>query len=151
MVFHVWHAADHYFGPGLKWAIDLREMLRRWNPDPVRLGRLAAERGAATALHLALTQVEALFPGEAPGDLMRRTAPGPLRRALLRPFRSKAAAEFFAVGPGDRAAMLLRPLLLDTPVQMAGTALRVLARPLARFKGRTQDAAAVPWAADSSD
>lgn len=151
MVFHVWHAADHYFGPGLKWAIDLREMLRRWNPDPVRLGRLAAERGAGTALHLALAQVEALFPGEAPGDLMRRTAPGPLRRTLLRRFRSKAAAEFFLVGPGDRAAMLLRPLLLDTPVQVAGTALRVLARPLGRFKGRTQGAAATPWAADSSD
>ena len=151
LVFHAWHAADHYFGPGLKWAVDLREMLRRWTPDPARLARLAAERGAGTALHLALLQVEWLVPGETPVDLLRRTAPGPLRRALLRPFRSRAAAEFFVVGPGDGKAMLLRPLLLDTPAQVAGTALRVLARPLARLKGRTQGAAAAPWAADSSD
>jgi uncharacterized protein YukE len=151
LVFHVWHAADHYFGPGLKWAIDLREMLRRWDPDPIRLLELANERRARTALSLALSQVERLFPGEAPRDLLRGSVPGALRRSLLRAFRSDAAAEFFVVGPGHPASMLLRPLLLDSPAEMAGTAFKVLARPLTRASRRIQGAKPAPWAADSSD
>lgn len=151
IVYHAWHAADHYFGPGLKWAIDLREMLRQWRPDPERLLRLATKRRARTALHAALTQVEGLFPGEAPGDLLRGARPGALRRALLRAFRSTAPAEFFVVGPGNPASMMLRPLLLDSPSEVAGTALRILARPLLRLSRGRRDATARPWAADSPD
>jgi len=151
IVYHAWHAADHYFGPGLKWAIDLREMLRQWRPDPERLLRLASERRARTALHVALTQVEALFPGEAPRDLLRDAMPGALRRALLQSFRSDAPAEFFVVAPGNPASMMLRPLLLDSPSEVAGTALRILARPLVRLARGRRGAAARPWAADSSD
>jgi hypothetical protein len=151
IVYHVWHAADHYFGPCLKWAIDLREMLRRWRPDPERLVRLATQRRARIALHAALTQVDSLFPGEAPDNLLRRAMPGALRRALLRAFRSDAPAEFFVVGPGNAASMMLRPLLLDSPSEIAGTAGRILARPLLRLARGRQDAAARPWAADPSD
>jgi Uncharacterised nucleotidyltransferase len=151
IVYHVWHAADHYFGPGLKWAIDLREMLRRWTPDPDGLRHLADKHRASTALHMALTQVGALFPQESPAELIRATSSGPLRGALLRAFRSKAPAEFFVVSPGDPARMLLRPLLLDSPAEVMGTALKVLGRPFRRFPGRTKGGPVMPWAADSSD
>ena len=151
VVYHVWHAGDHYFGPGLKWALDLREMLRRWRPDPERVRCLAEERRASIALHLALTQLESLFPGEAPAALTRRTAPGAVRGALLRAFRSEAPAEFFVVGPGDTARMMLRPLLLDSTADLLRTAVRVLARPVTRLSGRARGAPAAPWAAGSSD
>jgi hypothetical protein len=144
LLYHVAHQADHYFGPSLKWTIDLREMLRRWQLD---LGGLALHAGAwrvRTALHLALRHLEKLFPGAAPVDLMQHVAPGRLRRSLLRPYFASDPLLLLIVSNGTASRYPLRCLLIDRPLDVVGSVARVLLRPVALRLGlgaRTDE----PW------
>jgi hypothetical protein len=128
ILYHAWHASDHYYGHSLKWTLDLREMLRRFAPDPARLLERAAAWRVRVALHLAFVQLEELLPGSVPEGLVRGTRPGAARLAALRPFRGRGALEFLRFGSGDRGRMLLRPLLMDSPKDALFTALRVVSR-----------------------
>jgi putative nucleotidyltransferase-like protein len=145
VLYHVYHFADHYFGWSLKWAIDLREMLRRWRPDPGVL----AERGAAwrvrVALSLALRHVEKLFPGEVPAGLLARVTPGEGRRRLLRPYLATGPVEMLAVSEGVGARYPLRCLLLDRPADAVGLTVRVLLRPVTARLGRLLGTSDPPW------
>jgi len=144
LLFHVGHAADHYFGPTLKWALDLREMLRLWNPDPPDLVEQARAAGLMTALHLALGQVETLFPGATPPALLRATALGPARRAAIGWARGRGPAEFLRVSGEDRRRMALRPFLFDSFIDAARVTATVLRRPAARWR-RSAGGAPMPW------
>src|SRR5207245_7160334 len=132
ILYHAAHLADHYYGPSLKWAIDLREMLRRWRPDPGALaGRSAAWR-TRTALPPALLPLEKLFPDEQPPrDLLSRTEPGRLRRLLLRPYFSEDPLTLFAI-PEMRhpRRYLLRLLMVDRAADVAGLGVAALLRPV---------------------
>jgi len=132
------HQADHYFGPTLKWAIDLREMLRRWRPDVDGLLRRAADWRLRTALDLALRQIDKLFPGAAPLSLRGRATTGPVRGRLLRPFLASDPVQVLSPSGGLVSRYALRCLLIDRPIDALGQALRVLVRPIARRLGRGQ-------------
>jgi hypothetical protein len=150
IVYHAGHAADHYFGPGLKWTIDLREMLRTWDPSPDRLARLAEDWGLKVALHLAFLQLDRVFPGEAPPALLRATAPGAIRRLGLALARSDEPAELLRGGGlgGTRGShWLVRPLMIDAPGDAVRVSVQVLRRPLARAWRRLTGPVRAPWEA----
>lgn len=145
LLYHVAHQADHYFGPSLKWTIDLREMLRRWPLDLDGLARRASAWRVRTALHLALSHVEKLFPGAAPIPLMQAMAPSRLRRRCLRPYVATDPLLLLSVSNGAASRYTLRCLLIDRPLDVLGSAVRVLLRPVAFRLGlgsRTDE----PWA-----
>lgn len=145
LLYHAWHAADSYFGPSLKWAIDLREMLRAWRPDI----RCLLERGAAwrcrTALHLAARHMEKIFPGQAPTDLIARTAPGRLRARLLAAYLADDPLALLTVSGRSDRRYPLRCLMLDSPVDAGLLSLRVLSRPVLRPLARLAGRDAPPW------
>ena len=146
IVYHAGHAVDHYLGPSLKWTIDLREMLRQWQPSPDRLARLASEWGLRTSLHLALLHLDRIFPGEAPKELLRATAPGAVRRMGLSMARSDEPAEMFRAGDGG-GRWLLRPLLMDAPGDVLVVSARVVRRPFAKAWRRLAGPLPRPWEA----
>ncbi len=150
LLYHVGHLADHYFGPSLKWIIDLREMLRRWSIDPARLLDRAASWRVRIALHLALAHLEKIFPGAAPPGLLEGSAPGPLRRGLLRRHLSDGPAEMLDIGEDGGPRYPIRPLILDRPTDAVLLAGRVLARPLARTFRRVAGRGRLPWAVSSA-
>jgi len=145
ILYHVGHLADHYFGPTLKWIIDLREMLSRWKPDPAALASGAGDWRVRVALYLALRHLDKLFPGEAPGELLQRITPGPARRTMLRRIVSHAPAELMAVDAGSVRRFYLRPQLLDSPWDAALLSLRVMSRPATQLLRRLRPAAPLPW------
>ncbi|HUD71875.1 MAG TPA: hypothetical protein VMQ62_07910, partial [Dongiaceae bacterium] len=120
----------------------------RWRPDPKRLAEGARAAGVRLALHLALRQIETLFPGAAPAGLLAATAPGRLRRFVLARLRPEGPLEIlpWSVGEGPRA--ILRPLLADTPGDAWGVSLAVLARRRGRRHAPPFDR---PWEAVSDD
>lgn len=146
--YHAAHLAAHYFGPQLKWVIDLREMLRRWRPDLGLVTDGCRAWRARTATSLALTHVGRLFPGEVPSGWVDALAPGVLQRFLYGLYRSDAPLELFGVSNESAWRFPLRPLTVDGP----GDALRLIFRGLPRallraarvrgFSGRVQP----PWA-----
>jgi len=145
LLYHVIHAGDSYFGPTLKWTIDLREMLRTWSPDPgVLLERSAAWR-CRSALHLSLRHLAKLFPGEAPADLLAATRPGPLRGLLQRWYLSSDPLSLLNVSGGSLSRLPMRCLLIDSPLDAVLLTVRVLARPVSRPIVRTLGGAAPPW------
>jgi hypothetical protein len=148
IVYHAGHAADHYFGPGLKWTLDLREMLRVWRPEPNRLVRLAEAWRLRVALHMALVQLDLVFPGEVSPDLLRGTAPGPLRRLGLSLARSGEPAELLRGGGAGQARWFVRPLLIDEVGDAFAVSARVLRRPLVRvWRRHVAGQAPAPWEA----
>ncbi len=136
ILYHVAHQADHYFGPSVKWAIDLREMLRLWRPDPEGLLKRAADWRLRIALDFALRQHDKIFPGTAPPSLRGGTAPGRLRRRLLCPYLTSDPVEVVSPPGGRMSRYALRCLLIDRPIDVLGQTLRVLVRPIARTMGR---------------
>ncbi|MGH9750153.1 MAG: nucleotidyltransferase family protein [Candidatus Polarisedimenticolia bacterium] len=136
IVYHVLHAADHYFGPSLKWTIDLREMLRQWRPEPEPLLKKAAAWRGRTALHLALLALDKLFPGEAPAALLEGTRPGAVRRTLLERYTAADPLLLLAAGSGSSHRYPLRCLMLDRPADAARVAALFLARPAVRLARR---------------
>jgi hypothetical protein len=145
LLYHVAHLAEHYYGPTLKWVLDLRSMLRRWRPDPRIVEERAASWGIRTALSLALDHLAKLFPGEVPEALRERLAPGPVRRNLLRRYRSAQPIEMLDVPSGRWSAYLLRAILVDRPADALGAALGILARPLTAPIVRALGLAEPPW------
>ncbi len=145
ILYHAMHAADHYFGPSLKWAIDLREMLRRWRPDRDALLERAARWRCRAALHLALRHVAKVFPGDVPDDLMRRTAPGRLRAALQRRYLARDPLSLLRVRGDSFWRYPLRCLMLDRAADAVRLTLEVLARPVTRPLARLRGAAVPPW------
>ena len=145
LLFHVGHQADHYLGPTLKWAIDLREMLRRWTIDGPRAAELARAWGLRTAAHLALLHVGRLFPGETPEDLLVATRPPGWKRGLIAPFLSAAPAELMLPEGHGPGRMLLKPLLLDSPGDSLRLALRVAGRRPRALMSRWRAPVLRPW------
>lgn len=144
ILFHAWHAADSYFGPTLKWALDLRAMFDAWRPQSGSLFAGAAAVGARVPLHLLLTQVESLFPGSMPSELIERTRPGAVRRLALGWWLRAEPLEFFSQSPDGGARPVLRPFLIDSPSDALASGLAVLRRPWSRRYGPPP---ARPWEA----
>jgi len=148
LLYHVAHQADHYFGPSLKWLLDLREMLRRWPLDHSLLLARADRFGARTALRLALDHLERLLPGETPEGL--RAAAGALggtRRFLIRPYLSGQPLELFDVPPHGRPRrQLLRLLFVDRLRDIAAVAIEGALRPLTLVLDRLRGLDQPPWA-----
>jgi hypothetical protein len=136
LLYHVAHQADHYFGPSLKWTIDLRQMLRVWKPDPAGLLRRAADWRLRIALDLGLRHLDKLFPGVSPDALRDGAGVGALRGRLLRPFLASDPVQLFAPSPGWVSRYALRCLLIDRPMDALGQVLRVMVRPIANRIGR---------------
>jgi len=130
IVYHAGHAADHYFGPSLKWALDLREMVRRYRVDWQRVTGLAEQWRCRSALAWAWAQQERLFPDEAPRAGRRPS--GPALRAATTP----GPAEFLWDGIEPRRPWLLRWLLADSTSDVWRMAASAAARPLRRVTGR---------------
>ncbi len=147
ILYHAAHLADHYYGPSLKWAIDLREMLRRWRPDAGALVERSAAWRTRTALHLALLHVAKLFPDEAaPGSLLAATAPGRLRRALLSAHLSGDPLALFVI-PEIRhpRRYVLRLLMVDRATDAAGLGFAALLRPALAAVRRSLGRDDPPW------
>jgi hypothetical protein len=136
ILYHVAHQADHYLGPTLKWAIDLREMLRVWRPDVGRLLKQAADWRLRVALDLALRHVHKLFPDAAPPSLINGSATGLLRGRLLRPYLASDPLQMLSPPERGPWRYALRFLLIDRPVDALAQALRVMVRPIAGRMGR---------------
>lgn len=136
IVYHVLHAADHYFGPSLKWTIDLREMLRQWRPEPGPILEKAAAWRGRTALHLALLALDKLFPGEAPAALLEGTRPGAVRGRLLARYADTDPLLLLRADSGASSRYPLRCLMLDRPADAARVAALFLARPVVRLVRR---------------
>jgi Uncharacterised nucleotidyltransferase len=145
ILYHAWHASDHYFGHSLKWVLDLREMLRRFAPDPPALLERARRFRVSVPLHLALVQLEGLLPGSVPAALLSGTRPGTARRIALRPFRGHGALEFLRLGSSDRARVFLRPLLIDSPVDALAAAWRVVSRHSPQSPDKRLAVEPLPW------
>ena len=145
ILFHVGHLADHYYGPTLKWIIDLRKMLSQWRPDPVDLATRAAKWRVRVAFYLALRHMEKIFPDEVPRDLMTRIEPGPVRRAMLARLLSNSPAELMDVDPGSARRFLMRPHLLDSPWDALRLTMQVMSRPAMRVARRLREQAPLPW------
>lgn len=145
LLYHVGHLADHYFGPSLKWILDLRRMLSRWEIDPGRLVTRAADWRVRIALYLAFRHLEKLFPQETRGDLMRRLAPGSARLTILDRVLSDAPAELMQVDPDSPRRFLLRPCLLDSMWDSALLSMKVLGRPASRLLSRLGTPVPLPW------
>jgi hypothetical protein len=143
LLYHVAHLADHYFGPSLKWVIDLREMLARWPLEPRVLRERAAAWRVATALGMVLPHLERLFPGCLPEALAAAAALGPLRRRLFARYRATGPLELLSVPPEGPRRAPLRLLMIDRPLDALGLAVTVLLRPVRRLVGA--DGAAPPW------
>ena len=134
VLYHVSHQAEHFFGPSIKWAIDLRLMLRRWPLDPASLVEQAEAWRVRTALSLAILYLEKLFPGE-PGAGLRETLTlGGLRQWMLGPFLDRGPLGFMRVGEGRLARYGVRCLLLDRPSDLLPGMARVLRRGLSRAR-----------------
>lgn len=129
--YHAGHLAEHYFGPSLKWVLDLREMLKRWRPDPGAVAEACRAWRSRTALGLALTHLERLFPDEALTEWTRLLAPSAARRALLAIFRSDQPLDLFRITNSSRWRYALRCLTLDG----GSDGLRLAGQAIAR-KGR---------------
>lgn len=145
LLYHVAHLADHYFGPSLKWIVDLRLMFRSWPIDPEALADRSAAWRVRTALYLALRHLDRVFPGEAPAGLMERVAPGSWRRSLLLGRFSADPLELFSLTPDSTSRYPLRGLMIDRIrdafLLAVGVVLRPMTRPLARALGRAHP----PW------
>jgi hypothetical protein len=145
ILYHVGHLADHYFGPTLKWIIDLREMLSRWQPDPADLANRAAKWRVRVALYLSLRHLEKLFPGEAPRDLMRRVEPGRIRRSVLARLLSSSPAELIEPDPGMFRRMLIRTCLVDSQWDALRLLFHVVSRPVVHLARHLRAPVALPW------
>jgi Uncharacterised nucleotidyltransferase len=145
LLYHVAHLAEHYYGPTLKWVLDLREMLRRWRIDHQVLVERASSWRIRTALDLALEHLGKLFPGEVPEGLRERLASASMRARLLRRYRSGEPLELLHVPEGRWPRYPLRFLMVDRPSDALGAALRILARPLTRTFVRALGLAGPPW------
>ena len=145
LLFHVAHLSDHYFGPSLKWVLDLREMFRGWTLDRETLVARATGWRLQVPLYLSLSHMEKLFPGEAPAGLRDRLTPGRPRLARLRRWMSQDPLEFLRPVPQGPSRYPLRCLLIDRPVDAALLAGRVLSRPLTRPLAHLLGRATPPW------
>jgi len=145
LLFHVAHLSDHYFGPSLKWILDLREMFRRWSPDRESLLARATEWRLRVPFYLALTHLQRLFPGAAPPGLLDRLTPGRWRLGMLRGRMSQGPLEFLHPASQGAARYPLRCLLIDRPIDAALLAARVLSRPLVRPVERALGRTIPPW------
>lgn len=112
------HMAYHYFDARLLWLYDVHLLCGKVPIDWEAAAARAREWGMATVMGLGLVYVEKVFPGTIPRAALARTAPGPLRRALLAPLRSDDPGRLFR-GDDVRAAQLAQGLLvMDNPMTM---------------------------------
>jgi len=145
LLYHVAHQADSYFGPSLKWVLDLREMLRRWSPDPVLLAARASAWRVRTALHLALRHLEKILPGEVPASLLEGVRPSSLRGWFLERYLAEGPLELLSVEASSASRYPMRCLMLDRPSDALALTARVLVRPLERPLRRALGRVVPPW------
>lgn len=145
LLFHCYHMADTYFGPALKWVIDLRLMFERRRPDPARLIERSTRWRMRTALHLALEHVERIFPGTVPAKLNEALRPGALRRALLNHRILDEPLELLDEDQMSFSRYPLRLLLMDGTLDALALSCIVLSRPIVRPMQRILGAAKPPW------
>ncbi|MFQ5877074.1 MAG: nucleotidyltransferase family protein [Acidobacteriota bacterium] len=144
-LFHAAHLADHYFGPSLKWVVDLRQMLRRRKPDAAVLAERSRQWGVRIALYLSLRYVDKLFPGEVPPALQAAVTPSRLRCGLLARYYDHRPVGFIDAARAPLSRALLRVLMIDRVSDAARLSLGVAARPAARALGRAVGTARPPW------
>jgi putative nucleotidyltransferase-like protein len=144
LLYHVAHQADHFFGPSLKWAIDLRLMCERW---PLNMGTLVTRATGwhlRTALALAMRYFDKLFPGEAPAHLRQSLGLSPLRRWLIRPYLDSGPLHLMKVGNMRLSRYVARCLLLDRPADVIVGMGRAIKRPFVRRLGLGRNKGAPP-------
>jgi hypothetical protein len=148
LLYHVGHAAEHYFGPTLKWGLDLRAMLEQHRPDPERLHAGARAARVRVALQVSLHQLESLFPGSVPPGLAGAALPGGARGWALARLPLDEPLEFLPGASSERGRAFQRLLLFDSTADALAVAWTVLLRP---WRGRRAPPASRPWeAAESS-
>ena len=145
LLFHCYHLADSYFGPSLKWVIDLRLMFERRRPDTNRLLERSARWKVRTALHLSLEHLERIFPGVVPTRLKEALRPGALRRTLLDQRTLDEPLEMMDEDQGSYSRYPLRLLLLDGMLDALALSSVVLSRPIVRPIQRLLGTAKPPW------
>ncbi|HEU4401688.1 MAG TPA: nucleotidyltransferase family protein [Candidatus Polarisedimenticolia bacterium] len=152
ILYHAAHQADHYFGPSIKWLLDLREMLRHWPIDLDALAGLGAASRARITLHLALRHLEKVFPDDLHAGVLDRLSPGPLRRRLLEGYMAADPLELVDRARSRLSFYALRFLMIDRPTDAVGLTLRVALRPITGAIGRILSGSAPPWEwRDASD
>lgn len=128
LLYHVAHLADHYFGPSLKWILDLHAMLRRWPLDHGTLVERAGAWRVRTALAIALDHLDRIVPGSAPTALKDALRPGALRARLLRRILGDDTIEIAPAGDSAMARLPLRWLTFDRPFDAARLTIHVALR-----------------------
>ena len=145
LLYHVAHMADHFFGPSLKWIIDLQLMCRRWPLDPAILVSRASDWHVRTALSLGMEHLRKVLPAAAPAGLEGSVALGPWRRRLVRRYLDPGPVALMNVGNGTLSRYTARCLLLDRPSDVLRGFTRAVKRPFVRFLGsRRADGAPPP-------
>jgi Uncharacterised nucleotidyltransferase len=125
----------------LRFVCDIAELVRArdtsldWEAITDRAGRIRAR----TALHVALSLAGDLLDAPVPADVLRRTAPGRIRQALLER-TCGATAMFRPAHDGDlrqQPHLVLRALELDEPVRIAAAGGRAAVRKAEKWRYRS--------------
>jgi putative nucleotidyltransferase-like protein len=146
LLYHVAHLADHYFGPPLKWIVDLREMQRRWRLDARELWAQSVRWRVRTPLQLARMHLEKIFPEEPVPHAILPVPLGKARRRAMRRYLSREPLALLDV-PGQRTIerYVLRLLLVDRLVDAASVAAEGILRPLVLPVARALGHERPPW------
>jgi Uncharacterised nucleotidyltransferase len=146
VLYHVAHLADHYYGPSLKWIIDLREMFQRWGLNTGELRTRSITWRVRTALQLALMHLEKLFPDDPGPQGIVRESRG---RSHWRSFDAYLSKEPLALldVPGQKtvARYVLRLLLVDRLSDAAALVAAGTLRPLVQRVARALGHERPPW------
>ncbi len=142
LLYHVGHMAEHYFGPTLKWALDLRRMLQRWEVPAVPA--LSEAWGLRGAMFLALSHVDRLFPGD-PVLPALETVATQARRRRLSGFLSRDPIDLLDLGEGALRRAAFRLALLDKPADALAFCLHLATRSAAFGWNVAAGRGRAPW------
>lgn len=145
VLYHVFHQAAHYFGPTLKWALDLKLMfLRRRPSEEILLARSASWR-VRTALYVALIHLERIFPGTVSGEFVSALCQNKPRGVILERRLLNEPIEIMRGGSEDSARYALRLLLTDRLTDGIALMIKALARPAVLPLQRLVGSGRPPW------
>ncbi len=121
---HLLHHVQHYFDRRLKWALDLRRIVREPGFEWDRVVRIMTAWGGAAAAGMALRHLGKLFPDLAPREARKQLPAAFWRRALTWPLRSTHPLDWFR-GTRTRAVQLyLAAVLLERPSHLPAYLIR---------------------------
>ncbi len=144
-LYHVFHQASHYYGPTIKWVLDLRLMFMHRELSEDRLFACSAGWKVRTALHIALIHLERIFPGTVSTEFVSELRPGRVRRDALQSRLLDEPIEIMRGRTEDSARYALRFLLTDRSTDGIALMIKALARPIVRPIQRLLGAARPPW------